>query len=586
MQSDVSSPGATAHDRLSAGIDTVLNENGAAPLAVLAEGILTRADALRESNGLIGRFSAAGLCAGDRIALFCRDDRTLILHVIAALRAGVCFVVGDPDSTDSEVRELITTCRPAAVFADRHVPEPDLPGGARWHGFDDGAAIRPVADRLEGRPDLAMMIFTSGTTSTAKAVALSYGNLLAQLDIFADVYGFCRETRLLNLLPLHHTDGLTRGPVAALWFGGVLVRPFRFSVQKVPALLEMIAPERITHLVAVPALLRILLRAGRDRPAAFRTVEFRFVVSSADVLDAALWTCFESRFGIPVVNAYGLSEVVCDALFAGPSAEDRVPGTIGRPVGVTASVVDAQGERVPAGEVGELVLAGPTVMRGYFEAPELTDEALRDGALRTGDLVRIRPDGLFEFIGRRKTAIVSSGVTIHPEGTTAVLAQMPGVLEAHAFGLSDPDRGERLVAAVVPVPGSGIGIAEVRAFCGERISAERMPHEIRLLDVLPRSAAGKVLVSELAGSVQPRASGPTERPLTVYDVAARCLDLPVESLDAASSPFNTPGWDSFAHMSLITEIEEVFEIVFSPQEIAEFGCLGDAEAIISATHGG
>ena len=345
-----------------------------------------------------------------------------------------------------------------------------------------------------------MLIFTSGTTSSAKAVEIGYDTLLAQLDIFAEAYGFDAGIRLFNLLPLHHTDGLTRGPISALWFGGTLVRPFPFSVQAVPRLLDRIAADAVTHLIAVPAMLRIIERIGLDRPDAFRGPDFRFVLCSADYLDAGLWGRFEDRFGVPVANAYGLSEVVCDALFAGPGDATRIAGTIGRPIGVTAQVVDADGTPVAPGDTGELVLGGPTVMRGYFDAPELTAEVLDNGAFRTGDLVRQRPDGLYEFVGRRKTVIVSGGVTIHPEGVTAVLSTMPGLAEAYAFGQPDPARGERLVAAVAPAPNADITVEQVWAFCRDHLSPERIPVEIHVLDRLPRTASGKVIRSELVGA--------------------------------------------------------------------------------------
>ncbi|MBM3605131.1 MAG: AMP-binding protein [Alphaproteobacteria bacterium] len=580
------------HDRLRRQIEDRLSGGGDTLLAILSDGTLSYDRAKAESDVIMSRFQAAGLASGDRIAIFCRDDRQLVLLVVSALRAGVAFVVGDPQTTEGEARSLLSVCRPAAVLTDvealtRLTPEPSQPP-FRVLGPDASA---PEGAGLEARgaggdvasrdPETAMLIFTSGTTSSAKAVEIGYDNLLAQLDIFAEAYGFDTGIRLFNLLPLHHTDGLTRGPISALWFGGTLVKPFPFSVQAVPRLLERIAADGVTHLVAVPAILRIIERLGREQRDAFRSSDFRFVLCSADFLDAGLWSRFEDAFGVPVANAYGLSEVVCDALFAGPGADTRIIGTIGRPVGVTAEVIDENGSLVDRGEAGELVLKGPTIMRGYLGAPDLTAEVLKDGAFHTGDLVRERPDGLYEFVGRRKTVIVSAGVTIHPEGVTAVLSTMPGLAEAYAFGQPDPERGERLVAAVAPAPGTELTVEQVWTFCRETLSPERIPVEIHILDKLPRTASGKVIRSQLMKTSTEGPAEPAQPSANVYEVAARCLRLNAETLSRDSSPFNTPGWDSLAHLTLITEIESAFGLVFSPDDVMDFVSLGDAEDIIA-----
>ncbi|MBV0892995.1 AMP-binding protein [Paracoccus sp. Z118] len=645
------------HDRLRGQIEDHLSALGGKPLAILQDGPLTYDEARDGSDRLMARLRAEGIVPGDRVALFCTNERRQILLVVAALRAGIAFVVGDRQTSRIEAESLLAVCRPAAVLTDADaivgMGLDQTQPGLRvlrvdgWDGEERGTAERRAAEgatmeggtakgrtaegrtaesgtteratpeggKAQGRalesnppesnaasnravdgpalehgspalggshPETSMLIFTSGTTSSAKAVELTYDNLLGQLDIFADAYGFDADTRLLNLLPLHHTDGLTRGPISALWFGATLVRPFPFSVQAVPPMLDRVAADGVTHLIAVPTILRIIERVGRERQDALRTPAFRFVLCSADYLDAGLWTRFEDSFGVPVVNAYGLSEVVCDALFAGPEDATRIPGTIGRPVGVTARVVAEDGTPVPPGETGELVLIGPTVMRGYFGAPDLTAEVLKDGAFRTGDLVRVTESGVYDFVGRRKTVIVSGGATIHPEGVTAILSTMPGLAEAYAFGRPDPERGERLVAAVAPVPGTSLSVEQVWAFCRANLSPERVPVEIHVLGRLPRTASGKVIRSELMNTAAPEAEAEAAgSPASVYAVAARALRLNPDALNRDSSPFNTPGWDSLAHVKLITEIESAFGLTFSAGDVMDFVNLGDAEDIVS-----
>lgn len=587
---------ADAFDRFVRHMDQQLEQAGDRLLAGLDDGDLTYALLRNDIQRLASSFELLGLHAGDRALVCSRRERITITVFMALLRAGLTPVVVDSQATPAEITEVDRTCRPRVVLADpdtclraglcdRNLPkltlatDPSRLAIAGDIGHSIEVLLREHGDPAgAGTTEVAMMVFTSGTTSAPKAVELTHANLMAQMDIFAAAYGFDSDSRLLNVLPLHHVDGLIRGPLAALWFGASVQRTPAFSVPNVPSLLEAISAHRITHFITVPAMLRIVERVGSIRPDAFRTPDFRFVLCSADHLDSALWKRFESGFGIPVVNAYGLSEVVCDALFAGPAANTRRVGSLGLPRGCVVDIVGDDGCPVKPGAVGELVISGPTVMRGYFEAVELTAQVLRNGVFLTGDFFRVAEDGLFEFVGRKKTAIVSAGVTLHPESVAAVLTAMPGVAEAVAFGVPDPARGDRLVAALAPLPGQQITPADAAAFCRAHLSPERVPAEFLIVGSLPRNPAGKVLVKELLESIPTSARG--ERRCDVFAVAAACFNCPVESLTPESSPFNTDGWDSMAHMLFIEELESSFEFQLSAIEITQIMSLGDAQSLV------
>lgn len=556
-------------------LDRMLDEREGELFADLASGPLSYAACRERMHLNAGVLARIGLAAGDRALIRSRDDAQVITLFLAMVRTGVTPVIADAGATDAECAELAKLGDVRVVFADQPFPvspgvevvilDPDKPLGTVSAG--DHPAAFPEMPAV----DTALLVLTSGTTSTPKAVELTFANLIAQLDIFEEVYGFGPGIRLLNMLPLHHVDGLIRGPLSALWFGGSVHRATPFSVQAVPRILDSVKPDRITHLISVPAMLRIIDRAGSDHPQAFNTPDFRFVLSSADMLDAALWRRFEERFSVPVANAYGLSEVVCDALFAGPDDETRRIGTLGRAVGCTARLVDDAGAEVAPGETGELVLSGATVMRGYYQAPETTAAVLKDGAFHTGDYMRVNADGLFEFVGRKKTAIVSAGHTIHPETATQALASMPGVLEAVAFGVPDEAMGERLVAAVVPAPGHTLNESDLAAHCRSVLSPERSPREYRIVEVLPRGASGKVQLEKLASLSEK----PSDEKPSVMAIAAKCFNVPSDSLTMDSNPFNTAGWDSLAHLQLIESVEEAYGVQFSPMQIAQIMCLGD-----------
>jgi long-chain acyl-CoA synthetase len=590
-------PGEQAFDHFCNHLDRMLNANLSKEFADLANGIISYDALAQDMRRFAVIFGAKDLIAGDRVLVASKDERAVVTLFLALLRSGLTPVIGDADITGPELGELLEVCQPAAIIADDAMfNEAELEGRLPTDRIMSITDVQKTLEithdpgvwpEIETRPEVALLVLTSGTTSTPKAVELTYENLIAQLTIFKDIYGFDSATRLLNLLPLHHVDGLIRGPLVTLWFGGYLFRQIPFSVQNVPEIMKKFADRKITHFITVPAMLRIIDRIGSDNRQAFSGPDFRFILCSADLLDAALWGHVQETYNVPVVNAYGLSEVVCDALFAGPDNATRRIGSLGRPYGCKADILDDNGNPVSVGETGELVLSGPTVMRGYFNAPDLTANVLKNGAFHTGDYARVGEDGLYDFVGRKKTAIVSAGATIHPESVTIVLSTMPDVAEAVAFGVPDAARGEKLVAAIAPKPGTTITSADVSAFCRKHLSAERTPAEYRIMTSLPRGASGKVLMAELTSAKAnalntlaeeqaefDEGSGSLEE--KVCAVAAKCFNVDAGGLSVDSTPFNTDGWDSLAHMTLIEELELTFDIQFSAAEIASMASLGDA----------
>lgn len=585
-------------------IDRILEAGGDQVFADLSEGIVTYADLLREMNNLDTAFQNLGLSIGDIVAIFSKNDRAIIVLFLSLLRSGFTPVIGDGDVKGSEFEDCLKVCEPALIFADADILsnlttlesfpisrriqiDTDVKTVASEGGYTVSELINtpanPERKTIVNPPEIAMLVFTSGTTSLPKAVELTHANLVAQLDIFSDAYGFGSDIKLLNLLPLHHVDGIIRGPLSALWFGGSIHRSIPFSVQNVSKILASITEQKITHFISVPAMLNIVERVGQINADAFQKPNFKFVLSSADVLTEKLWTRFEQTFNVPVVNAYGLSEVVCDALFAGPDDATRQIGTLGRPVGCNVQILDAKGLPVAQGEVGELAISGPTVMKGYFNDIVHTDQVLKDGKFLTGDYARQIENGLFQFVGRKKTAIVMAGVTVYPEAVTSVLNNMPDIVEAVVFGVADATRNQRLVAALVPKPGKKITPADAAAFCRKNLSTERTPSEFRILESLPRTPSGKVKMNELASSeLEKKTDLPGK---DVLSIAAFCFDVPREQLSPDSTPFNTEGWDSLAHMTLIEEIELQFEIMFSASQIAQIASLGDAMKFVKEANG-
>ena len=206
---------------------------------------------------------------------------------------------------------------------------------------------------------------------------------------------------------------------------------------------------------------------------------------------------FEKAFGCMILEGYGLSETSPVASFNHPNAE-RKPGSIGTPVvGVELRVVGQDGAEVPGGEVGEIAIRGHNVMKGYWNRPDATDEVLRDGWLRTGDMARVDEDGYFFIVDRKKDMIIRGGYNVYPREIEEVLYEHPGVLEVAVIGLPDEALGEEVGAAVVRRPGSDISAEDIRAFAKERVAAYKYPRHIWFTDELPKGATGKVVKRDI-----------------------------------------------------------------------------------------
>ena len=598
---DALSPFPAALDRIEATVD---------PQRVFLQGgqALRYGELFDRVRRLASFFRARKLAPGARVVIASRDDRHVIALLVAMIRTGVTAVVADPAAPADELTKLVRAAdahglmidagHPAAAEARDVLRDGGLFLALHPEGERRGLLGRLLADKsgypalLKDHPparDLpatlpgdarAYILFTSGTTSNPKGVEITHGNLFAHVATLNRVYGYDANARILNQLPLHHTDGLVEGPMCALLSGGTLHRPGPFSIQQLGRLADWIARHRVTHLVTVPTVLALIERLGDADRAMFRTGDFRFIVSLAGYLDEGLWRRFEDRFGTRIVNVYGLTETVSGSLYAGPDDASHRYGTIGKPVDCECRIVDEAGKDLPPGQVGELLLRGPHVMPGYFRNPEATAEALRDGWLRTGDLATVDEAGCYAIVGRKKNVIIKGGINVYPEKVNAALKSHPEVIDAATFGLPDPVWGETVAACVTLR--SPVAPAVLIEHCRGLIAPESLPSEIHVLPEFPRGPAGKPVLNALKSHVlKVRSQAPAPDPAAeVYAIAARCFKTSAAALSPASSPENTAGWDSYAHMELTNALECALGIRLAPKDIMSMESLGDVERIV------
>jgi long-chain acyl-CoA synthetase len=353
--------------------------------------------------------------------------------------------------------------------------------------------VEPEREVVENEPeDTAVILYTSGTTGTPKGAELTHGNLTRNAEVSRELYALGPESVTFGALPLFHSFGQTCGLNATIGAGGTLTMLPRFDPGKA---LEILERDRVTIFQGVPTMYGALLHhPERER---FDVSKLEICASGGSALPVEVLKGFEEAFGCKVLEGYGLSETSPVASFNHRDRE-RKPGSIGTPIaGVEMKVVDEEGNEVPQGEVGEIVIRGHNVMKGYWEHPDATAEALRDGWLHTGDMATADDDGYFFIVDRKKDMIIRGGYNVYPREIEEVLYEHPDVREAAVIGVPHDDLGEEVAAAVALKEGAGISEDELRAYVKEQVAAYKYPRKIWFVDDLPKGPTGKILKREV-----------------------------------------------------------------------------------------
>jgi long-chain acyl-CoA synthetase len=577
----------------------------------LPEGALSYSGLWKKISQTVALFESLALPRGGRILIVTQGDQDAIVLFIAALLDGRCPALLPADTPQARAGAIADKMRPDCVFVD-DVIALAAPWTQAWKTIAI-AASRPRGGGILGRllgdraqvsttypamldalkprepvptgnmQDLAFVSFTSGTTAAPKGVMITHRNLFEHLATIATRFDYGRESRILNNMVLSHVDGLVQGPLLALACGGTLLRPRPLDARSIGPLLEDVYALHATHFITVPTILSIAARRA-EHDDYFRADEFRHLVSVAAKLDPTIWSLAERRFGVRISNMYGLTETVTGGLFCGPDDASHAIGTVGVPVDIEARIVDAQGDTVAAGEVGELWLRGANVTPGYLDDATATAELFSGDWLRTGDLAVLRPDGKYEICGRLKALVVSGGFSVHPDEIDEVLLAHPSVGDAASIGIPHPEWGEVLVSAVVA--SKHIGEESLIRHCRDHLEPKKVPMRIHLVDALPRGRSGKVDRAALARLVlggpgqdeskPDRASAAAE----VFALASRVFRVPHARLSERDDPDSIDGWDSLNHLQLINAVEDAFDIEFAMADVMGIRSLG---ALVAAT---
>jgi long-chain acyl-CoA synthetase len=356
------------------------------------------------------------------------------------------------------------------------------------------AAHEPAAGVAESdEQDTAVILYTSGTTGKPKGAELTHLNLSRNADIASRTTCEVNEGDvILGALPLFHSFGQTVSMNASLRVGATLTLLPRFDPGEALATMQR---DGVTHFYGVPTMYGALLHhPGRED---FDTSALRTCITGGASMPVEVLRGFEQAFGCIVLEGYGLSETSPVASSTHPGRE-RKPGSIGTPIEeVEMRVVDGDDSEVARGEVGEIVIRGHNVMKGYWQRPDATAEAMRGGWFHSGDMARVDEDGCFFIVDRKKDLIIRGGYNVYPREVEEILYEHPKIREAAVLGVPHDEWGEEIGAAVVLHEGEELSAEEISAYVKDRIAAYKYPRLVWFLDELPKGPTGKILKREI-----------------------------------------------------------------------------------------
>ena len=358
------------------------------------------------------------------------------------------------------------------------------------------AAITPRFPTVTG-DDVAVLLYTSGTSGLPKGVLLTYGNLQSDADLTISTVHLHTQHKFLGVIPLFHSFGILAMMIAPIQLGATIIYMARFSPV---GALAAIREHKASLMFGTPSMYGAILRLKDAKAEDFS--HMYALISGAEPLPHTLREAFKQRFGVPILEGYGLSETSPALSVNTPHVQK--PGSVGKPLpGVHVKITDDDGKALPGGQIGEIWVKGPMIMKGYHNLPEETSQVLTaDGYFKTGDLGKVDEDGFLHITGRKKEMIIVAGEKAFPREIEDVLLRHPSVAEAAVVGKKDPGRGEVVVAFVVPREGQTPKPDELREFSRQQGLAQwKVPREIYVEKEFPRNPTGKVMKRELAAKL-------------------------------------------------------------------------------------
>ncbi|CAN5687427.1 acyl--CoA ligase [soil metagenome] len=449
-----------------------------------------------------------GINRSDRVAMALPNGVEMIVSFLAATVAGTAAPL-NPGYKLDEFRFYLEDTSARALIVPREgmdeaksaagdktlIIEADLNSHGQVSFESTASGVSTKADRPES-DDVALVLHTSGTTSRPKRVPLSHKNLLATAHTVAQTYKLTQDDVSLCVMPLFHVHGLVASTLATLATGGTVVIVPRFNPL---SFWSTIREHGVSWYSAVPAIHQLLLSRNKSEVRPSGAEQLRFIRSCSSALASSTMEELERKFGAPVLEAYGMTEAAHQMASNPLSPGLRKPGSVGRETGVKIGILDEQGNELANGEKGEVAIKGPNVFGGYEENPEANATAFTNGWFRTGDQGYLDADGYLTLVGRIKELINRGGEKIAPQEVDEALAAHPAVSEAVCFSVQDRIYGEEVAAAVVlSSPETEAGLIE---HCRSLLADFKCPKRIHIVEVIPRTATGKIQRRNVAAEI-------------------------------------------------------------------------------------
>jgi len=476
------------------------------PAVRMNERVLSYAELDRAARGVATALRERGVSPGDAVALLVPNVPEFTIAYFGILYAGgrvvpLNVLLSGPEVQyhleDSESRILVAHPffeKPARAGAEAAGVPLVWAGDGEGETLADWAAAEPLtALHASEATDTAVLLYTSGTTGKPKGAELTHSNLLVNCAVvvpkLVDLSG---DDVALATLPLFHSFGQTCIQNAAIAAGGSFTLVPRFDPAQA---FEIMERDRVSLFAGVPTMYFALLHHESERRHDLSAL--RLCMAGGSAMPVEVMRAFEERFGVEILEGYGLSETSPVASF-NMLDRPRKPGSIGYPVwGVEMRIQDENDRPVPDGEPGEICIRGHNVMKGYHRRPDATKESLRGGWFHSGDIGVRDPDGSFRIVDRKKDMIIRGGFNVYPREVEEVLYEHPRILEAAVVGVPHESHGEEVKAVVVKRGDEPLSAEDVIAFCKERLAAYKYPRIVELAESLPKGPTGKILKREL-----------------------------------------------------------------------------------------